>query len=408
MTAAGVIFRSELAILLGAEVLLLLARGKAYLWKDIVTAGLVGAGFSICLTVLIDSYFWGRFSLWSEWVAFYFNVVEGKSSAWGTSPWYFYFFDALPRLLLNPLTYLVCIPMAIAVKATRQRCIDLLIPPLAFISLYSCLPHKEWRFIVYAVPPLTAVAAIGASWIWTRRAKSHLYQILSIGLVISTIASFSVSFMMLALSAANYPGGEALTRLHQIANVSTDIVKVHIDNLSYQTGAVQFVESGLLRNKSDDGILSKTVWIYDKRDDPALLSDPTYWSSFNYALAEYPEDVLGSYWTPVEAVYGFAGIGLEDRKSVAYAARVENIDNVIEEGKSGINLKTREQEEVGLLSYLLSNMGVPERGKLYQYISFVERVLLEKKSSNSSIISKARWPVVKLKPRIWILRNDRP
>lgn len=406
MTAAGVAFRSELAILLGAEVLLLLVRGKTYLWKDIITTGLMGAGFSTCLTILVDSYFWGRFPLWPEWVAFYFNVVEGKSSAWGTSPWYFYFFDALPRLLLNPILYLICIPTAIAVKATRQRCIDLLIPSLAFISLYSYLPHKEWRFIVYAVPPLTAAAAIGASWIWSRRSKSRLYRTLSIGLVMSIIASFSVSFMMLALSAANYPGGEALTRLHQVANVSTDIITVHIDNLSYQTGAVHFVESGLLRNKSDDAVYSSRVWIYDKRDDPALLSNPTYWSRFDYALAEYPADVLGSAWTPVEAVYAFAGIGLADRKSVADAARVENADNVIEEEKNEMRDKLKEQEEVGLMSYLLSNMGVSEHGRLYRYVSSVERVL-EKKSSSSGITPKARLPVVKLKPRIWILRNDR-
>ena len=407
MTAACVIFRSELAILLGAEVLLLLARGKAYLWQDIITAGLVGASFSLCLTVSIDSYFWGRFPLWPEWMAFYFNVVEGKSSAWGTSPWYFYFFDALPRLLLNPLSYVICIPMAIAAKATRQRCIDLLIPPLAFICLYSCLPHKEWRFIVYAVPPLTAAAAVGASWIWTRRIKSNIYLILSVGLITSVIASFSISSIMLTLSASNYPGGQALTRLHEIANVSTGAVRVHIDNLGYQTGAVHFVEIGLPLNKSDDdvGNHADTVWAYDKRDDPTLLADPAYWNNFDYALAEYPEDVLGSSWTPVQAVYAFAGIGFGKGKG----SGEEEVVVVEEEDKKKtttmmmmmMTMEGKEGEEIGLMSYVLSKMWIPGRWRLCSYVNFVERLLLEKS------ILKARLPVVKMKPRIWILRNDR-
>ena len=398
MTAAGVIFRSELAILLGAEVLLLLARGKAHLWKDVISAGLAGAIFSLCLTVSVDSYFWGRFPLWPEWVAFYFNVVEGKSSEWGTSPWHFYFFDALPRLLLNPLSYLICIPMAIVAKATRQRCVDLLIPPLAFICLYSTLPHKEWRFIVYAVPAFTVIAAVGASWIWTRRTKSYLYLILSIGLMISIIASFSVSFMMLTLSAANYPGGQALTRLHEIANVSTDAVRVHVDNLGYQTGAVHFVEIGLLRpahaNKSDVGNSSNTVWLYDKRDDPALLSDPAYWSNFDYALAEYPEDVLGSSWTPVGAVYAYAGIGFAEERSGP-----EDVEEVEEDKNKAYMIKMAEGKDVSLIGFKLLLMRIPGRWRLYQFISYIERVL--KKTA-----LRGKLPVVKMKPRIWILWND--
>lgn len=34
-------------------------------------------------------------------------------------------------------------------------------PSIAFIGLLSLLEHKEWRFIVYAIPPLNICAASG-------------------------------------------------------------------------------------------------------------------------------------------------------------------------------------------------------------------------------------------------------
>ena len=400
MTAAGVIFRSELAILLGAEVLLLLARGKAYLQRDIIASGLIGATASLVLTVTVDSYFWSRFPLWPEWDAFYFNVVEGKSSAWGTSPWYFYLFDALPRLLLNPLSYLICIPTAIAVKATRQRSIDILVPLLAFVGIYSILPHKEWRFIVYVVPAVTAIAAVGASWIWTRRFRSNTYLLLSGALILSIIASFAASLLMLAVSAANYPGGQALTRLHRIPNAPVGAAfKAHIDNLSYQTGAVHFAEFQMHHfyptAMCEDYFYSS--WTYDKRDDPALLSDPAYWEGFDYALAEYPDEVLGS-WVPVEPVYAFAGIGFTAVKSVEDDGqmRKEQAWQVREQDEESGQTRLKVVDEG--TDYQLLKIQVPESWKLYPYASFVERVLRK-------TVTRGRWPVVKMKPRIWIMKR---
>jgi alpha-1,6-mannosyltransferase len=43
-----------------------------------------------------------------------------------------------------------------------RRLARMWLPLLSFVLLYSLLPHKEWRFIVYIVPLLTAFAAIQA------------------------------------------------------------------------------------------------------------------------------------------------------------------------------------------------------------------------------------------------------
>jgi len=293
LTVAGIIFRSEIAILLATETLYMLIHHRASLTKEIIPAGLAGATIALTTTVTVDSFFWQRFPLWPEWIGFYYNTILGKSSEWGTSPFHFYFLNAVPRLLLNPATYLVCIPAV----ATRKTSKDILIPHLAFILVYSLLPHKEWRFVVYSMPIFTAVAAGGAGWIWARRAKTLLYRILSLVLVVSTAATFATSLGLLYISSLNYPGGEALATLHRITPVASRAdVHVYMDNLACQTGVTRFQQL-------------RPQWSYDKTDNPDTLLQPMFWQRFEYVLAEHPERVIGS-WQPIASVHSFAGFTL--------------------------------------------------------------------------------------------------
>ncbi|KAI4716453.1 hypothetical protein E4T48_07325 [Aureobasidium sp. EXF-10727] len=360
LTASGIIFRSEIAILLAMQTLYLLLQGRTSLVKEVIPAGFFGLVIGLGVTVSVDSYFWQRFPLWPEWIGFVYNTIQGKSSDWGVSPWYYYFINAIPRLLLNPISWSLCIPLALVNRATRKTSLDIMIPLLAFVAIYSVLPHKEWRFIIYIIPGLTGVAAAGASWIWTRRSKTLLYRLLSLGLVCSTLMSFAGSFGLLYLSSLNYPGGEALTRLHEVAvSAETGQAWVYMDNLACQTGVTRFLEKGAGSN-----------FMYDKTENQTTLLDPGFWQKFDYVLAEDPKRIIGS-WEVVDTIHGYSGIGL---------------------GKLGA-----EQDSAPLLS---------TRSVIARPLNKVLHMYNEVARTASQKLTGGRWPIVKMEPKIYILKSQ--
>jgi len=361
LVMAGVIFRSEIAILLFAEVGYTLLRQRVSLIKEIVPTGLTAAAIAILFTVTMDSFFWQRFPLWPEWIGFYYNTIQGKSSEWGTSPFHFYFLDSAPRLLMNPMIYLVCLPAALTSKTLGQTSQDILISHLAFIAIYSLLPHKEWRFIVYSVPALTAVASSSAGWFWIRRTKSSFYRSLNLLMIFSTVLSFIASLGLLCVSSLNYPGGEALHRLHlhadQIGLNSSGIqdgsMNIYMGNLACQTGVTRFQQT-------------RPHWHYDKTENQAILQDPQFWREFDYALVEEQEQALGD-WTVVDIIRGFGGVSL------------------------------RPGADDDLLP-LPSVYPAILHSLRERYVHFAQLI--------KSRFTKGYWPIILMVPRIYIMAND--
>ena len=356
LTIAGIILRSEIAILLAAEVGLMLNQRRASLTKEIIPAGLTGASLGMTATVTIDSFFWQRFPLWPEWVAFYYNTVQGKSSDWGTEPMHYYFTDALPRLLMNPVILLVCIPLAITSKAIGKTTRDILLPHVVFIAVFSILPHKERRFIIYSVPAFTAVASSSAAWASIRRSKTLLYRVLNVLMILTTLASFVASIGLLYISSLNYPGGEALQRLHALTEAKREThINVYLDNLACQSGVTRFQQI-------------RPLWVYDKTENETTLHNVAFWQQFDYVLAEHPERLIGN-WKPIDAVSGYAGL----------------------------SIRPGEDDDILPLS---SSYGKLAAGMKDVYVS-VSLFIRQK-------ITTGYWPAVRTEPRIYILQKEDP
>lgn len=176
IAATMVVFRCELLVLLAPLTLqLLLAREV-----PLLRTALLGVGSSLLalmLTVAVDTYFW-RQVLWPEGMVLFFNTVQNKSSHWGTLPWHWYFTNALPKSLH------VCVPLGLygalggtalrvrpeavrsgplvtLVVAPHAKLCYYVLPALAYVALYSWLPHKELRFVFPALPLFTMAAAVG-------------------------------------------------------------------------------------------------------------------------------------------------------------------------------------------------------------------------------------------------------
>ena len=383
LTFAGIVFRSELALLVAVQTLVLLAHRRVRLFEDAIYGGLTGVTSGLLATVLVDSQFWQR-PLWPELDAFLFNVVSGQSSAWGTDPWYFYFLNALPRLLLNPLTYLIAIPVALRQPATRKSALSLLAPSLGFIALYSIQPHKEWRFIVYTIPPITATAALGAAYLWNHRSRSIISSFASRLLVLSTLAAFSLSnLVLLPASAANYPGAHALNALHRhhaqpettdsSKSKSADGISVYLGNLACQTGVTRFLQ------KPD-----AAGWHYDKTENETTKSTGAFWYRFNYIIVEASSDpayrdsdeerlrhaLPKSQWETAETIDGFAGISIL---------------------KPGVPATGDAERR------LLNKVGGERVVDLYEHLRDTVR----------GAILRGWWVELKMQPRIKVLKRDR-
>ena len=217
--------------------------------KNVILVGLASLAAWIPLTVLIDSYFWKRL-VWPEAEVMYFNVILNKSSDWGTQPLLWYFYSVLPRSLGTSIIFLPLAPVL------DKRTVILLFPCLTFIGLYSLLPHKELRFIIYTFPVLNTAAAVAINRIWISRHKSLIGQLLSLAVIGHLGANLLMTSGLLHISSLNYPGGEAIRHLHVLEHESRH-VSVHLDVFTCQTGVSRFTQEN-------------NQWTYDKTEDMSV------------------------------------------------------------------------------------------------------------------------------------------
>ncbi|KAI3384792.1 hypothetical protein SNEBB_006599 [Seison nebaliae] len=199
--------------------------------------------FVICV---LDSAFWKRI-IWPELEVFHFNVFLNKSHLWGISPFHYYYTNVLPKLfgLFTPILLMITISSLMEFWSGRKNfhfspSIYLFFCCINFISLYSILPHKELRFIIYVYPILNFVVC--------RHVKNYLGRVKWKNLMVLFFLAgllFNVIFTVISLIASyhNYSGGRAALELRKICENGNNKLSVFIDNYPAQTGMNRFLES---------------------------------------------------------------------------------------------------------------------------------------------------------------------
>ncbi len=132
---------------LGALAVLWRLKGPVALLLGVLVVGAVGYG-------LVDQLTWGE-PFHSARAYLRFNLVEGRASAFGTSPFFHYVsaFVTAEGLTFVPLVLLT------ALGARKRPELPLIV--LGFFLVHSLIPHKELRFLFPLVPLLAAQAALG-------------------------------------------------------------------------------------------------------------------------------------------------------------------------------------------------------------------------------------------------------
>lgn len=256
------VFRCDVLLLLFTVGLTWLMQGKLKLVQAIRLGILAGVA-ALCVTVPLDTYLWQQqYPLWAEGAVFYYNTVLGKSSNWGTSPWYWYMASALPKamlltILFVPLAVLRIPEHIVSLLEKRPRppswvdtsLLSYLLPILGFIGLYSCLGHKEMRFIFPAMPMLNLAAASGLERLHVLafvenkdKRPSILAKLMYTGALLCCFVTLLASLAFVGVSRHNYPGGTAMQLLvdHVQPQNESVIIKVHVDVAAAMTGVSLF------------------------------------------------------------------------------------------------------------------------------------------------------------------------
>jgi hypothetical protein len=157
LLGAAVLLRLQTAAFCVAALVILLARGR---WRGAVQAGAVLAGWAL-LFGLLDRLTWGE---WFHSAIAYAqaNLLERKSEGWGISPLGYY-----PRVFWSSMP-LPAIALLVLSAFAAVRAMGIVLSAVAFLFLHSWFPHKEFRFVLPALPLFCATAGIGLAVLQAR------------------------------------------------------------------------------------------------------------------------------------------------------------------------------------------------------------------------------------------------
>ena len=136
------------------------------------------APFLIChfWSSLLDSLLYGELTF-VPWNFVYENLISGKSGHFGVSGVFYYLTAALPCILLSYAVYFIRGLRLAPNYAVRHV--------LSLVLIYSCLSHKEIRFLMSSVPSVMIICANGMAGTSRRLFKTAIVLQLACALYFS-------------------------------------------------------------------------------------------------------------------------------------------------------------------------------------------------------------------------------
>ncbi|BEJ14670.1 hypothetical protein CspHIS471_0404370 [Cutaneotrichosporon sp. HIS471] len=361
LTATATVLRLEIALLAIPTALALVIQRRLS-FPSALSAGMVGGFGSLLVSAPLDYMLWvptlphpslpdftALHTLWPELAAAHWNIVHGHADEWGIMPPTFYvsalikmLAGAAPLILLGLVWALL---LGITGKtghmfdnATLQRTVASVSRTLgpgvvSLVAVLSNVGHKEWRFIVYAIPALNIVAAACAAALAALPTRS-LRMVARLGL--TGLLAITAAFALFSsyVSTHNYPGG-CVWRALEAARLPEGSV-IHLHSYPLQTGASLFT---FLRSDITSAAFpppQDVQWTYSKSEDPALQTPQGAWLGDLEAVVterwrEFSEAEIDGHrmWALIGGCDGFDGVSM---------------------GKGGIEVRT--SPKIGLLRRL--------------------------------------------------------
>ncbi|XP_012947012.1 GPI mannosyltransferase 3 [Aplysia californica] len=113
-------------------------------FQSVFNAYVFVGGLSFGGSVVVDRIWYGHWTV-VHFNFLWFNVVQGGASIYGTHPWHWYFLQGVPVVMGT-----LVIPFFLGAWRAKNKVLLWII--LWILATHSFLPHKEFRFILPAVP----------------------------------------------------------------------------------------------------------------------------------------------------------------------------------------------------------------------------------------------------------------
>ncbi|HEX6246142.1 MAG TPA: hypothetical protein VFZ61_34700 [Polyangiales bacterium] len=181
---------------------------------------------------LIDRVTWGGW-FHSAIVYFRFNVLEGKAAHWGVSPFYFY-----AQVLFSSM-FGISVLLSALVLPGSIRAPALAVSAFSFLLLHSAIGHKEYRFILPAVPLLCALAALGLDAVAATRQRHQFATLLALLVALASVGRFpSLRLHQLGMKGAApdesaYDRFGPVNRLMQVAHAQKDLCGLNVPGVPW-------------------------------------------------------------------------------------------------------------------------------------------------------------------------------